>query len=135
MKRYITSSAEGKYIQIQNDAIQKYNISLDPYSTCRRRMHTHVKERRICKWHPKNSAASTFDLLHEIGHVETTKSGMRRCEAEYYATQWAIDRCKEYGITIPDQTIQNYQRYIDRELSRGLRRGGANYPEDLTLEV
>ena len=72
---------------------------------------------------------STFTLLHEVGHIETTKSSMRRAESEYYATTWAIDRCKEYGITIPKKTLFVYQRYIILEKQRGLRRGGKDYGE------
>ena len=135
MKLYVKSS-EGMYTQIQNDVIDKYRIKLDENSTCRMRTHAHPEERRICKWHPKNSIGSTFDLLHEIGHIETTKRSMRRCESEYYATQWAIDRAKEYGLTIPDKIIKVYQDYIDRELQRGLRRHGSGYNEEgLKLKV
>ena len=122
-----------KFTDIQNEVIARYRIKLDEYSTCKQRTHAHVRERRICKWHPRNSVASTFDLLHEIGHIETTKSGMRRCEEEYYATQWALDRAKEYGLIIPDKIIQDYQDYINRELSRGVRRHGAGYMSDFTL--
>ena len=136
MKIYIQSADNGKYTKIQNEVVQKYRIKLDPYSSCWMRTHAHVKERRVCKWHPKNSIASTFELLHEIGHIETTKSGMRRCESEYYATQWAIDRCKEYGLAIPDKIIKEYQDYIDWELERGQRRHGSNYNvESLKLKV
>ena len=61
---------------------------------------------------------------------------MRRCEQEYYATQWALDICKEYGIKVPQNIIDRYQRYIYRELDRGLRRGGSYYPtrEEMSLK-
>lgn len=118
------------YRLIQEDAIRRFRITIDEYSTCRHRMHAHVKERRICKWHPKSSALSTFELLHEIGHVETKTGTMRRCESEYAATQWALERCKEYGIEVPDSIVQRYQDYIWRELERGLRRNG-NFPSDM----
>lgn len=120
---------------IQNEVIQDYRIKLDPHSTCWQRCHAHVKQRRICKWHPKNSIQSTFDLFHEIGHVETTKGDMRRCEAEFHATQWAIDKAHEYGLQIPEKTIKEYQDYIDMELARGKRRHGTGYPDDLTLKT
>lgn len=116
-----------RYIKIQNELIEQYGIKLDPNSSCRARTHAHVKERRICKWCQKNSVSSTFTLMHEIGHVETTKSSMRRCEAEYYATQWAINKANEYGLDIPDKLISEYQEYIDSELRRGIRRHGGNY--------
>ena len=123
------------YKEIQEDAVRRYRITLCQCSTCRGRMHAHVRERKICKWHPKNSANSTFDLLHEIGHVETTTSSMRRCESEYAATRWALDRCKEYGVKVPEKQLQLYQEYIWRERDRGVRRGGKGLPteRDLTL--
>jgi len=65
--------------------------------------------------------------MHEVGHIETTKSWMRRAESEYYATMWALDRCREYGLTVPEKTLKTYQDYIDRELKRGMRRGGSGY--------
>ena len=124
-----------RYLQIQQEAIEKYRIKIDQNSSCRSRMHAHVKERRICKWKPKNSFRATFDLLHEIGHVETKTAGMRRCESEFAATQWAADRCAEYGLKIPHSVFELYQAYIWRELDRGLRRGGKNYPTSEQLVV
>lgn len=122
------------YIKIQNEVIEKYGIDICKDSKCWRRTHAHIKERRVCKWKQSNSPASTFTLFHEIGHIETTKRSMRRAEAEYYATMWAIDRFNEYGIKIPDKTIETYQRYIDMEVDRGKRRGGSAYG-DLALRA
>lgn len=120
------------YKQIQEDVIRKYHITIDSDSKCWRRTHAHVKERKVCKWRPKSSIACTFELLHEIGHIETTKSWMRRAESEYYATCWAIDRCDEYGISVPAKLLKEYQDYIDMEIDRGKRRGGKGYG-DLSL--
>ena len=119
-----------KYLEIQNDVIKRYNIDLCDGEKCKNdwhRTHAHIRERRVCKWKRKNSVQSTFELFHEIGHVETTKSSMRRAESEYYATEWAIKKCKEYKIAVPVQTIKAYQDYIDMEISRGKRRGGSGY--------
>ena len=124
-----------KFTEIQNELISQYRVKLDPHSTCWMRTHAHVKERRICKWCQRNSISSTFTLMHEIGHLETTKSRMRRCESEYYATQWAIDKAREYGLEIPDKIIAEFQEYIDMELRRGLRRHGTGYTTNLTLKV
>lgn len=124
-----------KFKDIQESVIKKYNIDLDEYSCCWGRTHAHVKERRICKWHPKNSVQSTFELLHEIGHIETTKTSMRRCEEEFYATQWAIDVAEDYNMDIPQKIIDEYQNYIDMELARGLRRHGKNYPTKYDLKL
>lgn len=127
------------YIEIQNEIIKRYRVNIDTYSLCRQRMHAHVKERRICKWKQTNSVQATFDLLHEVGHIETTKSWMRRAEQEYYATVWAIERCREYGIKIPLKVWERYQNYIIREADRGYRRGGRNYgdiglPQDIIAD-
>ena len=121
-----------KYIDIQNEVIKRYRIDICDGTKCKNdwsRTHAHVKIRRVCKWKQANSIRSTFDLFHEIGHVETTKSSMRRCESEYYATIWAIDLCSEYEIVVPEGIIQAYQKYIDRERKRGERRGGTGYEE------
>lgn len=121
------------YIQIQNEVIKKYKIDLCDGTKCKdgdwSRMHAHIKLRRVCKWKQKNSIQATFDLLHEIGHIETTKSYMRRSEEEYYATVWAINKCKEYNISIPEKIIKDYQDYINEEVVRGKRRYGSGYGE------
>lgn len=122
-----------KLLEIQADVIKKYRVKLDPYSKCWSRTHAHVRERRVCKWCQRNSIESTFTLLHEVGHIETTKSSMRRCESEFYATVWALDRCKEYGLDVPDKIIRGYQDYIDEELARGKRRHGTDYTVDMNL--
>ena len=121
-----------KYIDIQNEVIAKYRIDICDGTKCEndwRRTHAHVKKRRVCKWEQVNSVQSTFTLFHEIGHIMTTKSKMRRAEEEYYATVWAIEEFKKYGLEVPEKTIGLYQRYIDREKRRGERRGGTGYGE------
>lgn len=127
------------YLEIQNEVITKYRVDLCDGTKCKndwQRMHAHVKQRRVCKWKQKNSIQATFDLLHEVGHIETTKSSMRRMEAELYATLWAFDRCREYGLKIPAKTWELYRDYIHMELDRGLRRGGKDYPEiDLPIDI
>ena len=118
------------YLQIQNDIIRKYRVDLCNGTKCKNdwsRTHAHVKKRRVCKWKRANSFQSTFTLLHEVGHIETTRSGMRRCEEEFYATVWALERCREYGLKVPEKTIRVYQDYIDVEKVRGIRRGGVGY--------
>jgi prephenate dehydratase len=122
-----------RFVEIQNEVIAQYRIKLDEHSSCKMRTHAHVKERRICKWHQKNSVASTFELFHEIGHVETTTGKMRRCEAEYHATIWALEKAHEYGLEIPERIIKDYQEYIDMELARGIRRHGTGYDTDMRL--
>lgn len=124
------------YREIQQEVIRKYRIKIDENSTCWGRTHAHPKERRVCKWKARNSFQSTFTLLHEVGHVMTKTGDMRRCESEYAATVWAFEKCREYGLEIPEKTVRDYQDYIWRELDRGIRRHGRNLPskESLTLK-
>lgn len=125
------------YKEIQADIIRKYRVDICDGTKCNNdwsRTHAHVKKRRVCKWKPASSIQSTFTLLHEVGHIETTKSYMRRCEEEYYATMWALEKCKEYGIKVPEKEIQSYQQYIDMEHDRGVRRGGKLPPLE-TLQL
>ena len=119
------------YKDIQNEVIKKYRIDLCDGTRCKdgdwSRTHAHIKQRRVCKWKQANSIQSTFTLLHEIGHIENNRSGMRRAEEEYHATIWAINECKKYGIEVPQKIIEEYQAYIDMTKDRGVRRGGDDY--------
>ena len=124
----------GKYIEICEDAVRRYHIDLCDGTKCSNdwsRMHAHVKLRRVCKFKFRNSINAVFDLLHEIGHIETTLSSMRRCESEFFATVWAIKTAKEvYHLEFPKSIIKRYQEYINREWDRGKRRGGNLPPLD-----
>lgn len=124
-----------KFVDIQKEVIERYNIKINKDSKCWTRTHAHVKERMICKWEPKNGIVTTFSLFHEIGHIETKESWMRRCESEYHATVFAINLLNEYGLTLPKKVYDLYQDYIWRERERGIRRHGKNLPskEALTL--
>lgn len=130
------------YKEIQNEVIKKYRIDLCDGTRCKDgdwdRTHAHIKQRRVCKWKQANSIVSTLELFHEIGHIENNHGKMRRCEEEFAATVWAINKLKEYGISdkVSDYQKKLYQAYILRERDRGIRRGGANYPttEALTLQ-
>ena len=129
-------------IEIQNEVIKNCRIDLCDGTRCKDgdwdRTHAHPKQRRVCKWKQAASIVSTLELFHEIGHIENNNSKMRRCEEEYHATVWAIEKMREYGLVekISDRTKRLYQKYILMELDRGLRRGGTGYPteEELTLE-
>lgn len=125
------------YRQIQDEVIQKYWVKIDTDSSCYGRTHAHIREKkRICKWKPANNIKATFTLLHEVGHIMTTKAWMRRCEEEFYATVFALEECKKYGIDVPDKLVEEYQDYIWMELDRGIRRGGKQLPSrsDLILK-
>lgn len=131
-----------RFTEIQNEVIKKYRIDLCDGTKCKdgdwSRTHAHPKLRRVCKWKQSNSIVSTLTLFHEIGHIENNNSQMRRCEEEYYATVWAVDRLREYGILDKVSVKQKelYQNYIYNELDRGVRRGGKGYPtkQELTLD-
>lgn len=126
-----------RYIELQKQLIERYKIQICDGSLCRSdwcRTHAHVAERRVCKWEAKNSVQSTFTLLHEIGHIQTSKSRMRRCESEYFATVWALITAKECGMEVPAKLIDRYQKYIFIEYERGMRRGGKlPHPRELLL--
>lgn len=127
----------GKFIKIQNEMIERYRVDICDGTKCKndwRRTHAHVRERRVCKWKQSNSILSTFTLFHEIGHIETTKSAMRRCESEYHATVWAMERFNEFGLEVPGKILIDYQDYINREWDRGKRRGG-NLPALNTFQL
>jgi hypothetical protein len=131
------------YTEIQQEVIKKYRIEICDGTLCDgtkcphawRRTHSCTMARKIYKWDFKNSIRATFDLFHEIGHQETHTKKMRRCESEYAATVWAIDRMREYGLVdkINEKTRKLYQDYILRERDRGARRGGKNYPTKAEL--
>lgn len=114
--------------EFQNYIIETYRINVEEHSKCYSRTHIHPKQRKLCKWKRANSVLSTFTLLHEVGHCENNNSSMRRCEQEFYATEWALEICKEFNIKVPQKLIDKYQRYVYMELDRGLRRGGYGYP-------
>ena len=112
------------YIGIQEMMIRKYNVKIVENSECWSRMHAHCDgSRRICKWKRVNSYPATVDLLHEIGHIETNKSSMKRCEQESEATRWMIDRLRELGLPIKRKVMQRYKDYIKMTYERGVRRG------------
>lgn len=116
-----------KYISIEKELIDKYKIVIVCKSNCWSRTHAHTDgTRRICKWNKMNSINSLFTLAHEIGHIMTYKTKMRRCESEFNATVWALQELDKYNIQVPINIIDKYQRYINMEFNRGLRRG-ANF--------
>lgn len=125
------------YKEIQQEVIEQYRIKIDENSTCWSRTHAHPRERRVCKWKSRNSFRSTFTLLHEVGHIVNNNAQMRRCEQEFYATKWALEKCREYGLEIPEGVLEDYQDYVWRELDRGIRRHGKNLPtrDSLTLKA
>lgn len=112
------------YKELSEQMISKFNINIVQQSTCWSRMHAHCDgTRRICKWIPAESYRSLYDLLHEIGHIETNKAGMKRCEQESEATLWANAHIKELGLPLKRKIINKFKKYIRRTYDRGIRRG------------
>lgn len=54
-----------------------------------------------------------FDLLHEIGHLQTNTNQMLRYEQELLATEWAIQHCAKYNVTPSKEYKLDVQKYID----------------------
>ena len=57
-----------KFLDIQQDAIKRYGVTLCYGELCKddwQRTHVHIREKKICKWYPKNSIQSTITLLHK----------------------------------------------------------------------
>ncbi len=53
-----------------------------------------------------------FAYLHEIGHIETNTTKMKRYYQEYLATEWAIKKSKEIGFKPSHRILNIYQDYI-----------------------
>jgi hypothetical protein len=98
----------------------------------------HIPEKIIyicCSEFSNPTVEGLFDLLHEIGHIRTNTKGMKRCEEEFYATQWAIKEMKKYGYVIPAKRKNEFQNYIWEWRERSFTFKGKNIPskEKLTL--
>ncbi len=113
------------YLELENKAIQDFKAVIVVDSKCWSRMHAHCSDgsRRICKWKPKESYISLFELLHEIGHLETDKKGMKRAEQESEATKWQLAKMKECNLPIKRKYLRQYKDYIRMTYDRGIRRG------------
>lgn len=58
------------------------------------------------------SLVHVFDILHEVGHLETNTLDMETYQMEYLATVWALNAARKERIYVAPMTIANYQRYI-----------------------
>ena len=76
---------------------------------------------------------SIFDLLHEIGHIKTNTSKMRRFEEEYSATKWAIVQAKKYNITLSLSDRKDFDDYILGLVDSCRKRNGKNIPDNSEL--
>ena len=112
------------YVERQAGLIKDFRVKHLPNSKCWRRTHAHSDgSRRICKHQVKESYASLWTLLHEIGHLETSTKGMARAEQEAGATNWCIDWLRQNGLPVRRKYRTFYKRYIQQCLDRAKRRG------------
>jgi hypothetical protein len=112
------------YIELAKKLIEDYKVTIVQDSKCWQRVHAHTDgTRRICKWKLADSYASLYLLLHEIGHLETDKPRMKRCEQESEAVKWSHQKLKELGLPVKRRYAFSYKRYVRRTWERGIRRG------------
>ena len=80
---------------------------------------------------------SVFSLLHEIGHILTNTTQMKRCEQEFLATQWAIDEAKNIGFPLKKLYIDAYQSYIWEWRTNAIKHKAKKVPTigQLTLQM
>ena len=88
------------------------------------------------KYYTDPSEWGLFTMLHEIGHIMTNNNKQKRCLQEFLATQFAIDKCREYKIPVSKVTIETYQEYIWKWRKRSVKQRGKNVPtvKQLTLK-
>lgn len=83
----------------------------------------------------KQSEWTLFAFLHEIGHVKTNTPNMKRCEQEFYATQWAIDEARRIEFKIPKSFLYTYQEYIWKWRERGIKSRAKKIPTREQLKL
>ena len=99
---------------------------------------SYLKSRRVCL--PADTFSnptvwSVFAFLHEVGHIKTNTTKMKRYEQEYHATQWAIKEAKRRGFKVPKNIINIYQKYIWKWRETSIKHKAKNVcaKEDLRL--
>ena len=122
------------YVSYKDKAniVFKKNVARDDFYTIIESKTIELPE--YIKTHP--TEWSLFAFLHEIGHIMTNSTKMKRCVQEYLATQWAINEAKRIGFIIPDSFLKTYQNYILKWRTTGIKCGANNVPscEELTLK-
>jgi len=112
-----------KYLKIKQD-YSKYS-----FRVCNETTFCLLKEKEIyynITSMFRNNNVDLFDLLHEIGHLETNTEDMKRYEQEFLATQWAIKHMNKYGIKVSKQRRKQWQDYIDQWRETSLKLKGKN---------
>lgn len=112
---------KNRYLEMQKDIISRYNFILTTCE-CSKNIHVHIRERMVCNWESVNTAMSTFNLLYEIGCIETYNDKLSDCERAYIAVIWAIKHYEEYGLSITYRTRKKYQDLIFRKYTGDIGR-------------
>ncbi len=90
---------------------------------------------RVIRWiespYPK-SPISLAIFLHEVGHhVIGFESYKRRCEEEFYAWNWAIDKMRSLGVEPDLRVTQRFELSMCYAVGKAMRRGIKELPESL----
>lgn len=90
---------------------------------------------RVIRWIEAPVPKSPISLaifLHEIGHhVIGFSTYKRRCEEEFHAWQFAIERMKDLGIEPDARTLTRVQRSMEYAVGKAVRRGIKTLPQNL----
>lgn len=79
-----------------------------------------------------NTIKSLHVFLHECGHaILHPKCNKSRYIHEYEAEMFAFKIIKEEGFSIPQDSIDNSKRHINRAINKALKRGLKNVDENI----
>ena len=71
-------------------------------------------------------------FLHEVGHhVIGFETYRRRCEEEYHAWVWAIDRMKRLGVEPDARVLRRFDLSMQYAVDKAVRRGIKAIPDGL----
>ena len=71
-------------------------------------------------------------FLHEVGHhVIGFDTYKRRCEEEYHAWVWAIERMKQLGVEPDERVWRRFDLSMQYAVGKAVRRGIKHLPQPL----
>ena len=71
-------------------------------------------------------------FLHEVGHhVIGFDRYKRRCEEEYHAWAWALDRMRRAGVEPDARTLRRFELSMQYAVGKAVRRGIKSVPVPL----
>jgi hypothetical protein len=75
------------------------------------------------------SPISLAIFLHEVGHHAIGFNRYKkRCEEEYHAWVWAIDRMREMGVEPDDRVARRFELSMQYAVNKAVRRGIMSVP-------